>query len=187
MLRNKSSVLMAASFCALAFSFITVQVCAAKDTKETPPAPVPAQILTAKTVFVANAGGEENPSESQFSGGPDRAYNQFYAAIKSWGRYELVSAPADADLLLELRFTQPQVGDYQENMLHPAPDRDPQLRLVIRDSKTQALLWGFTEHAQWAVLQGNRDKNFDQAMDKIVGDVKSLITRPALASGDSKK
>src|SRR5271155_52641 len=158
MSRNKPPMLKAKIVgAALAIGLTAVLAAAAKDTKEAPPAPVPAQILAAKTVFIANAGGEDNSSESQFSGGPDRAYNQFYAAIKGWGRYELVAAPATADLLLELRFTQPQVGDYQENMLHPAPDRDPQLRLVIRDSKTQALLWGFTEHAQWAVFQGNRD------------------------------
>jgi hypothetical protein len=187
-LRTKSSALkVVVVYATLAISLIAVQVSAAKDTKEVSPAPVPTQILTAKTVFIANAGGEENPSDSQFSGGPDRAYNQFYAAIKSWGRFELVSSPANADLLFELRFTQPQVGDYQENVLHPAPDRDPQLRLVIRDSKTQALLWGFTEHAQWAVLQGNRDKNFDQAMDRLTGDIRNLVARPAPAPDDSKK
>ncbi len=143
MLRNKSSVLKTAGYCALAISFIAVQVCAAKDTKVVlPAAPAPPQISTAKTVFIANAGGEDNPSDSQFSGGPDRAYNQFYAAIKSWGRYELVLTPANADLLLELRFTQPQVGDYHEDLLHPAPDRDPQFRLVIRDFENAGAAMG---------------------------------------------
>ena len=31
-------------------------------------------------------------------------YNEFYAAMKSWGRYELVSSPADADMVFEIRF-----------------------------------------------------------------------------------
>jgi hypothetical protein len=43
--------------------------------------------------------------------------------------------------------------------------------LEIRDPKTNALLWAFTEHVHWAILQGNRDKNFDQALTRIVSDV----------------
>jgi hypothetical protein len=60
------------------------------ETKPVPPAaPVPAPILQAKKIFIANAGGEQPwYSDGQFSGGTDRAYNQFYAAVKARGRYE---------------------------------------------------------------------------------------------------
>lgn len=58
---------------------------------------------------------------------------------------------------------------------------DPQFRLEIRDPKTSALLWAFTEHVQWAILQGNRNRNFDQASARIVTDVLALGTR-ALAA-----
>jgi len=48
-------------------------------------APIPAQISAAKRVFVANAGGDSPSTEDPlFAGGPDRAYNQFYAAMKTW-------------------------------------------------------------------------------------------------------
>jgi hypothetical protein len=134
---------------ALAITLIAIDAAAAKDTKEAPPAPVPTQITAAKTVFIANAGGEQNPSDAQFNGGPDRAYNQFYAEMKTWGRYELVSSPADADLLFELRFTQPRVASDPQEALKVDVVYDPRLRLVIRDPKTQAVLWGFTEHVQW--------------------------------------
>jgi hypothetical protein len=57
---------------------------------------------------------------------------------------------------------------------------DPQSRLIIRDPKTSALLWAFTEHVPWAILQGNRDKNFDRTLDRIMSDVKGLtIQSPA--------
>jgi hypothetical protein len=169
---------------ALAFILIAAYAAAAKDTKEAPPAP--AQITAAKTVFIANAGGEENPSDSQFSGGTDRAYNQFYSELKSWGRYDLAPAPADADLVFELRFTQPRVPSDPQAVLKVDVVYDPQFRLVIRDLKTQAVLWAFTEHAQWAILQGNRDKNFDLAMARLVAEVKNLSARGAPASDDSK-
>ncbi len=44
-----------------------------------------------------------------------------------------------------------------------------------RDSRTNALLWGFTEHVQWAILQGKRDENFDLTLNKIVAEVRTLL------------
>ena len=87
----------------LLISMLPVSAPAAEQPKQAPPAPIPAQILEAKKVFVANAGGDElSTDDPLFSGDPDRAYNQFYAAMKTWGKYELVSAPADADLWFEI-------------------------------------------------------------------------------------
>jgi len=158
------------------------------------PAPIPAQILVAKKVFVANAGGDEPIYDGPFfNGGPDRAYNQLYAAMKTPARYELVGAPADADLLVEIRFTVPrlfvprgEVNAAGEQPLLGPPPYDPQLRLEIRDPKTNALLWAFTEHVQWAILQGNRDKNFDQALAKIAGDLPTLGGEQATGATASK-
>lgn len=161
----------------LAIVMLNVSVWAAEQAKPAPPAPIPAQILAAKKVFVANAGTEQPWYEyGQFSGGPDRAYNQFYARLKSWGRYELADAPAGADLLFEIQFMCPPsvaAGKEGADSIAGRP-YDPQFRLVIRDPKTNALLWVFTERAQWAVLLGNRDKNFDQALARVVNDLQGL-------------
>jgi hypothetical protein len=185
---NRSSMLKAkVAGAALAITLIAVQGAAGKDTKEAAPGPTPTQITLAKSVFIANAGGEENPSDNQFKGGPDRAYNQFYEEMKTWGRYELVSAPADADLLIELRFTQTRVASDPQEALKLDVVYDPQFRLVVRDPRTQAVLWGFTEHLQWAILQGNRDKNFDQGMARVVADIKGLAARGTPVADDSKK
>jgi hypothetical protein len=91
----------------LAVLLLPVPVLRAEQSKTVPPAPVPPQILAAKKIFIANAGGEQPSEESQYSGDADRSYNQFYAAMKTWGRYELVSSPAEADLWFEIRFTAP--------------------------------------------------------------------------------
>lgn len=78
----------------LAMSLSSDYRCAAQQSVHVPPAPVPSLILTAKRVFIANGGGDESLFDwPQYSGGPDRLYNEFYAAMKSWGRYELVSTP----------------------------------------------------------------------------------------------
>lgn len=142
------------------------------------PAPIPSLITSAKRVFLANAGGDERAyDEPLFKGGPNRAYDQFYAALKSWGHFELVPSPSDADLLLEIRFSYPAAarevvhGDTLGGLAF-----DPQFRLEIRDPKTNALLWGITEHAQWAILQGNRDRNFDQSLARLVADFEHVVT-----------
>lgn len=141
---------------------------AAKQSKEVPAAPVPGQILTGKKVFLGNDEGERS---SRFTGGADRGYNQFYAAMKSWGRYEMASSPENADLLFELRLTpvrfSNRVPDYQT------------LRLAIYDPKTHALLWAFNELIQVEVSQGSRDKNFDTALNRLVTDLQRLAGKPA--------
>jgi len=160
----------------------------AADRKQTEPAPVPTQITAAKKVFIANAGGDERWYDDPiFNGGPERAYNEFYAAMKSGGRYEIVGTPADAELLFEIGLTAPMVSGVgaRGDSLAVKP-YDPQFRLVIRDPKTNALLWVFTEHVQWAILQGNRDKNFDQTLARIVGDVQQL-SAPSPAPADNAK
>lgn len=145
-----------------------------RKAEETPQAPVPAQILSAKKVFIANGGGDESRFESQpYTGGPDRLYNEFYAAMKSWGRYELVSSPAEAELVFEVNLTVVQV---QKTGLHSADGDayDPQFRLKIWDVQTHATLWGLTEHAQPAILQDNRDKNFENALYWMVFELKKI-------------
>lgn len=96
----------------------------------------------------------------------------------SAGRYELVSAPADADLIFEIEFLVPTAEPQAAGRLElAAVPFDPQFRLTIRDPKANVLLWGFTEHVQWAILRGNRDKNFDEAMTRVLADVRGLAAR----------
>lgn len=174
----------AAALCViLAIPLLQPSVLTAEQPQQ-PPAPIPVQILTAKRVFVGNAGGDERPyEEPQFSGGPDRAYNEFYAEMKTWGRFELVSAPADADLIFEICFSS---FEYEEVGALATRHYDPQFRLSIRDPKTSAVLWGLTEHVQWAVRQGNRDKNFEQGLARVVAEVQRIAAQSVAAGGGAK-
>ena len=154
-----------------------VQLLNAQQPKGPAPAPVPAQIVAAQKVFISNAGGESLETvidETVFNGGPDRPYNEFYAAMKSWGRCELVSSPADADLILEISWVLSDTG-----LRLPVLG---QLRLVVIDPKTHVTLWNVTEYVRGAILLGNRDKNFDQAMNTVVGRLKSLMLPSAAAT-----
>lgn len=147
-------------------------------------APAPAQILSAKTAFVSNLGGEYNP-QFGFSGGPDRAYNEFYAGLKSWGRYELAGSPADAELDFEISFACPAAGASVIKGGSVGPSYDPELRLSIRDVKTHIVLWGLTEHVSPALLESNRNKNFELALNTLLFRLKELATPgPAGATTD---
>jgi len=163
----------------LAIPLLSGAISAAQQKKPTHPAPtlapIPAQILTAKKIFVANGGGDESRFDeaASYSGGPDRAYNEFYAAMKTWGRYELVSAPGDADLVFEIRLTVFQL-QRQRVLADDSTASDSQFRFVIRDSRSHETLWGLTEHAQGAVLQSNRDKNFELALAAVVAEVQRI-------------
>jgi hypothetical protein len=109
-----------------------------------------------------------------YSGGPNRAYNQFYAAMKSWGRYELVSAPADADLVFEIGFT-----DKYEGQIYVS-----QFKLAVLDPKTRVALWTFTTYVEPAGTAKNREKNYDLTMTALMDDLKSVVTAPVKASSN---
>lgn len=108
------------------------------------------------------------PKDAWYSGGPNRTYNQFYAAMKGWGRYELVSAPADADLVFEVGFTDRMEG----------PIRVNQFKMTILDPKTRIALWTLTSYVEPAGMAKNREKNYNLAMTALVDDVKSLTSFP---------
>jgi hypothetical protein len=163
-----------------AFLFTISGVFAASSqaqSQATPPAPIPQQILAAKNVFISNGGGASDPYTGRygdFSGGPDRAYNDFFAALRTFPRYTLVSAPADADLVFEISFSEFPVQ--QEAGKGNLTVADAKFRLAILDPKTHMTLWSITEYVGGAILEGNREKNYVQAMGRVVADLQALTS-----------
>jgi hypothetical protein len=169
---------------AAAIVIVSTWIAAAQQPKQAvPPAPVPAQITAARKVFIAYAGQESNSTLPDYNGGPDRTYNQFYAIVKGWGRYQIVSSPADADMVLQIAFINPIAevkvygpgGDFSTQ---GSSVNDPQFRLLILDPKSNVLLWALSRHIHGAKTFADRENNFDEALDDIVNDLKRLA-RPA--------
>jgi hypothetical protein len=163
---------------ALAIALLFVPVMEAQQPSLPPPAPVPSQIGTAKKVFISNAGDESDyytAKNGEVKGGVDRPYNQFFAEMKGWGKYQIVGAPADADLVFELHFVVKETG--RTTLLYP------QFRLVIQDPRTRVTLWAVTEYVEPANLEGNREKNFNMAMTALMSDIKSIGLQPAILAG----
>ena len=67
----------------LSFAIFALQLSVSAIRAQVPVAPLPQQILTAKKVFISNAGGMLDLN--MVSGDPRRDYNQFYAAMQAWG------------------------------------------------------------------------------------------------------
>jgi hypothetical protein len=158
----------------------TLPALLAQQSKGPTPAPVPPQIAAAQKVFISNAGGESFETvidQTVFNGGPDRPYNEFYAAMKSWGKYEITQSPSDADLILEISWTLSDTG-----LRLPVLG---QIRLLMIDPKTHVTLWNLIEYVRGAILLSNRDKNFEQAMKTIVGRMKAMAV-PVSAPQSSK-
>jgi hypothetical protein len=136
-------------------------------------APVPRQLVNAKKIFVSNAGADSGLFPHPFNGDPDRAYNQFYADLTSWGRYQIVSSPAEADLVFELQLSAPN-GPSNADKSKGASDPLPMFRLVIYDRPTHYVLWALTESIAPAEKQKTHDHNFDEALANLVLDAGRL-------------
>jgi hypothetical protein len=144
---------------------------------QTPAAPLPSQILSAKKVFIANAGGLLDLNV--VSGDPRRAYNQFYSAMQAWGHYQLVGSPAEADMVVQISII------YIPRTIGAEEVPFPSFRVALLDPKTNITIWVLDEYLVdkpnlSLILKKNRDKIFDQAIEKLVSDLKALTA----VSGD---
>jgi hypothetical protein len=127
-------------------------------------APVPLPILEGKKAFISFELGDVSSFPSVYSGGPERAYNEFYKGMQTWGRYQLVADPKDADVVFAIRFVDsPGLAN-------------PQIRLGISDSRGRVSLWGFAEEINAAFRKKNRDAAFSATIDQVIDDVKLLVS-----------
>ena len=100
--------------------------------------PPPAQIASARTIFLSSAGADPNfPIDSA------RAYNDIYAQLRAWGRYQLVTSAADADLILDLHGVSPITGIYGDGTTSQSYT-SPAFQLNIIDPKADRAIWTIT-------------------------------------------
>jgi hypothetical protein len=143
-----------------------------KSRKDVPLAPLPAKILAAKKVFLANGGGN------------DLAYDALYAAIKEWPRFEIVDSPPAADIIIEIRYVTENQGtrvwsttnaSTGATHVHSSQIVDPQLVLTIFDPISKEALWSTVEHRRLARLGKNRDKETINAAQKLVTNLQARL------------
>jgi hypothetical protein len=154
---------------ALTMALTAAGTIAAQSPTDPPSAPLPSQISAAKKIFISNASGE-TLSGAQAS---ELTYNGFYAGVNAWGRYNISSAPADADLIFEIRYETP-LGPINVFQGSGASSTLPQIHLAIIDPKTHVVLWAFSELMVSTKHESDR-QHLDETMSNLVNDLKKLV------------
>lgn len=158
----------------------SAQTASAPPQTPTPPAqtappqqaPVPAEIAAAHTVFLVNNGADAN-----FPISADDAYNDVYNALQSWGHFQLVTSPDQADLVFQLRDIAPITGVIGDrNSVYAI--NGPAFRLAIKNPKTNVTLWTITSPAQVFGRRASRERWLDIDVTNLVSRVKVLANQP---------
>jgi hypothetical protein len=153
----------------------SINMFAARERKDVPSAPLPAAVAGARTIFLTNGGGS------------NLAYDEFYAQMKQWGKYEIVGSPDDADLIIELAYIVEHNGTRVWSTtntyngatdVHSSQIVDPQLTLTIFDAKTKNSLWSEIDHRRLARREKNREKETINSADRLVEDLKARVSVP---------
>jgi hypothetical protein len=167
---------------AMAFGMSLAPTARAQETKAAPlaAAPIPSRLATATSVFISNRGVDGlGNTVLKRSADPALPYNQFYAAMKTWGRYQLADSPAQADLIMELRFTLP-LTDCGKVTAYAA-----QIQLTILDGKTHFALWTIDEPVEIALRIATWERNINEGVTNAVGDLQRLVAQPVTATASS--
>jgi hypothetical protein len=143
-------------------------------------APIPAAILSARKLFIANGGADAGLFPHPFSGSAARGYDQFYSALSGMSQYDLVSNPLEADLVLEFQLQAP-LGPANADKSKGAADPLPTVSVKIYDRPSHYVLWAFSEEVASAATQKTHDRNLDDAITQLVQDFQGL-TRPQSAT-----
>lgn len=152
---------------------VLVPALSAKTRKDIPPAPLPQAVISAKRIFLSNGGGS------------DLAYDAFYQAMKKWGKYQIVGAPDEADLIIELAYQVENLGTHvwsatnaynNTTQVYSRRLIDPKLILTIYDAKSKDSLWATVDHRRLARLEKNREKEMINSAERLVEELKNRAT-----------
>jgi hypothetical protein len=159
----------------LSLACIVLLSAAVLHAQNAPAAPVPAQILTAKIIFLAKAPSNIGLSDAYLAPG----YNTMYHELSATNHYQMATTPAAADLSFEYS-AKVAAGVSSGDSNGPA-----YVELVIRDAKTQALLWTITEPLKgFALREKAVQKVIDETTVKLAADLATLTT-PGSAAGNA--
>ena len=128
-----------------------------------PAAPIPTQIATAKTAFISFAAEGTYIDDA-------RDYNALYAALTTWGHYQLTTRPADAELILKVQRT--------------AAVSPLSLSVQIIDRATGVILWTISEPFtnEPIITEANKEKSVAATVGAVIGDLKVLAQPNATAT-----
>ena len=169
---------------------LCLPLCGQQTTPENPQPKPPASVsattrlLNAKTVYLKNAGGSDTPFEIVNN------------AIVGWPRYTVVDDLDKADLLIEV--SSPEDPNKKKDdsggtkiQGNSGSGRDPRalqvptntysttdVKLLVRDAHTKAVLWAGTEPAHEAFRAAKTEENMIEATQKLLHRFHDRIEPP---------
>jgi hypothetical protein len=166
----------------VAVLFSVFGVIAQEAAKPNPPMNPFTRLTAAKTVFIKNGGGSEI------------SFNVIESSMEGWGRYQVVSSPDKADLILEV--TSPtensggvsvssstktdasgRPGQSTTSSREISPSGGP-VKIVVFDARSKAALWSGMEQAKSAMRQKQREDNLVSAAEKVLTKFHDRIEPP---------
>jgi hypothetical protein len=143
----------------------------------------PSSIGAVPRVFLSSTGNAYEMGRFTFDW-PALPYNMLYAALQNTGRFQLVMAPAQAELIFEIHYADPErniyIGTSDGSATPEYEDYDsPQIKLVVWNSATRAVLLVTTEYV------GN--DSFEQAIASLVDKVEAALGQPAATVTEAAK
>jgi hypothetical protein len=127
------------------------------------PSHIPAQIASAKTVFLSNNLGAPLADT-------DKIFNEIYASVQQQNRFTIVTDPQTADLLLQFSLFNNPNGGY--GIIQT-------ITLQIIDSKTRVILWSVSDSGQTKAIYGSKDRDLNKydVVDSVLAYLK-IISGP---------
>jgi hypothetical protein len=134
-------------------------------TRAQTPTPIPSQFATAHTVFLASGSTAATGNPEEYA---SALYPSTYRMLSSLN-YQMVASPAAADLGMEISVViSPSITVGFPGSAY--------LQLVVRDIKTQALLWTIQVPISQDFRAKSIQNNLDPVEARIAADLKSLIS-----------
>jgi len=145
--------------------------------RDVPEAPLPAVVVNAKRVFLLNG---QTTSEFLTRNGNALAFDSLYADMRSWGKYELVDSPRDADIVIELQYRPHLVGSGSFGTYNTMTTRNlgaADFALVIYEAKSKNQLWSVTDACRAALRVKNQQKEVVKSIGWLVKDLRIRSAR----------
>ena len=127
------------------------------------PSHIPAQIASARTVFLSNNLGAPLADT-------DKIFNEIYAGVQQLNRFTILTDPQTADLLLQFNLVNSNNGGYGVVQT---------ITLQIIDAKTHVILWSVSDSGQTKAIYGSKDRNLNKydVVDSVLAYLK-IISGP---------
>jgi hypothetical protein len=131
-------------------------------------APLPPQIATATHVFLSCAAGTNAATA-------DQLYSGLYLGIKTWGKYQLVATPTDADLIFEIHYPHLLSNCSVSQGTGGCVESD-RLDVQLLDRATHTVLWTVSEPNKGGRNKINQDKSTAAMIAATIADLKTIAS-----------